>query len=120
MKTVLVIGCLFTLFASPASAQYASANDSTHAQAAHSSVHATRTHAHAMTHAPAFRDENGDGIDDRAHRHTSATPTAASPKHDAKVDCFIDADGDGINDNRCCGMGIAPTMTSTKHKGTQK
>jgi hypothetical protein len=45
-----------------------------------------------------FRDENGNGIDDRIEHHTPATG--------AKKDRFIDADGDGICDGRVGGLGF--------------
>ncbi|MBP1657285.1 MAG: hypothetical protein H6Q31_1886 [Bacteroidetes bacterium] len=46
----------------------------------------------------AFRDENGDGIDDRIERRGKGKG--------AKKDRFVDADGDGICDERTGGLGF--------------
>jgi len=46
----------------------------------------------------AFRDENGNGIDDRVERRGQA--------QGSKKDRFVDADGDGICDGRVGGLGF--------------
>mgnify|MGYP001030107877 CR=1 FL=1 len=46
----------------------------------------------------AFRDENGNGIDDRIERRAKGKG--------AKKDRFVDADGDGICDERTGGLGF--------------
>jgi hypothetical protein len=46
----------------------------------------------------AFRDENGNGIDDRVERRAKGKG--------AKKDRFVDADGDGICDERTGGLGF--------------
>lgn len=45
-----------------------------------------------------FRDENGNGVDDRIERQGNTT----SPRKDR----FVDADGDGICDGRAGGLGF--------------
>jgi len=45
-----------------------------------------------------FRDENGNGIDDRVERRRQG--------QDSRKDRFVDADGDGICDGRVGGLGF--------------
>jgi hypothetical protein len=45
-----------------------------------------------------FRDENGNGIDDRTEKQGKGNPS--------RKDRFVDADGDGICDGRAAGLGF--------------
>jgi len=66
--------------------------------------------------APAFVDEDGDGINDNQHNQRG-TENAQQQVRQRRRDHFIDVDGDGINDERCDGVGVRGGQRRGQQKG---